>query len=366
LSEKSLQDQIKDLIADISQMGNTNVVGIDIGASSIKVCELSGGKGKFKLQKFGIVKLSEAAIIEDQFEKPEEIVDALKNALNQAGIKNPSCAVGLYGPNTIGKRLQMPAGTAQEIEDQVMWESEQYIPFGADVSSIGHQVLGENEGGGVDVFITAAREDLIERFQNVLKDAALKIKIVDLNIIALNNIFELSLSDQVENMEQAALILDVGAQTVKMLIYKRGAPIFNREINFGGHLITEEIQRQMGVSFEEAEDLKIHGDESGNLPEEIVQIISGALQNFFGEMKKSLNFFLSTSTEDKIEVCYMTGGSSLLPGMKEGVEKLLEVPVDYLNPLRKIDFDGKAISGGLKDTIISQGAIAIGLSMRRP
>jgi Tfp pilus assembly PilM family ATPase len=75
LSEKSLQDQIKDLIADISQMGNTNVVGIDIGASSIKVCELSGGKGKFKLQKFGIVKLSEAAIIEDQFEKPEEIFE---------------------------------------------------------------------------------------------------------------------------------------------------------------------------------------------------------------------------------------------------------------------------------------------------
>ncbi|MFZ4713038.1 MAG: type IV pilus assembly protein PilM [Bacteriovoracaceae bacterium] len=363
---KSIPDQIKDLISEISQMGNTNVVGIDIGASSVKVCELTGGKGKYKLSKFSIVKLSEAAIIEDQFEKPEEIVDALKAALTQSGVTNLSCAIGLYGPNTIGKRLQMPAGTPQEIEDQVMWESEQYIPFGADVSSIGHQVLGENEGGGVDVYITAAREDLIERFQNLFKDAGLKIKIIDLNIIALNNIFEHSMIDMVEKMEQAALIIDAGAQSVKMLVYKNRAPIFNREINFGGHLITEEIQRQMGVSFEEAEDLKINGDESGNLPEEILQIINSSLQTFFAEVKKSLNFFLSTSTEDKIEICYITGGSSLLPGLKEGVQKMLEVEVEHLNPLRRIEYDNKAFSGAIKDTIISQGSIAIGLSMRRP
>lgn len=364
--EKGLQDQIKDLISELSQMGNTNVVGVDIGASSVKVCELSGSKGKYKLAKFSMIKLSEAAIIEDQFEKPEEIVDALKQALKQAGIKNFSACLGLYGPNTIGKRLQMPAGTPQEIEDQVMWESEQYIPFGADVSSIGHQILGENEGGGVDVYMTAAREDLIERFQGIAKDAGLKVKIIDLNMIALNNIFEHSMKDKIDQMEQAALVIDIGAQTVKMIVYKNKAPIYNREINFGGHLITEEIQRQMGVSFEEAEDLKINGDEAGNLPEEIVAIINASLQNFFSEVKKSLNFFLSTSTEDKIEVCFITGGSSLLPGVKEGIEKILDVSVEYLNPMRKIDFDEKAFSQQMKSILISQGSIAIGLSMRRP
>lgn len=367
MDNKNFGEQFKDLMNQLSQLGNTNVVGIDIGASAVKVCELSGGKGKFKLLKFGFAKLSEGVLIEDQFEKPEEIVEAIKKAAENAGIKNTSCAIGLFGPNTLGKRLQMPAGTPQEIEEQVMWESEQYIPFGADVSSIGHQIIGENEGGGSDVYITAAREDLIERFLGVIQEAGFKAKIVDLSMIAVSNTFEHAMKDKLDEVGMGSLIVDIGAQTTRMLVYKNKAPIFSREIAFGGGLISEEIQRQMGVSFDEAEDLKINGDESGNLPEEIMQIINNVLQqNFLAEVKKSLNFFLSTSTEDKIEYCYITGGTAQLPGIAEGIEKILEVKVELLNPLRNIDFDKKSFDSQTQNVIASQGCVAIGLSMRRP
>jgi type IV pilus assembly protein PilM len=358
-------DQIKDLISQMQQLGNTNVVGLDIGSSSIKVCELSGSKGKYKLQKFGLVKLADDVFIEDQLEKPEVVVEAIKEAFKQAGITNQGVAIGLYGPNTICKRLPMPSGTPQEIEDQVMWESEQYIPFGADVSSIGHQILGENEGGGVDVFISAAREDLIEKYQGLATEAGLKTKVVDLAMITLSNVFEHSMFDKIDNYAAGTLVMDIGAQTTKMLVYKNGAPVYSREINFGGKVISEEIQRQMGVSYDEAEDLKIHGDESGNLPEEILQISSSSIQNLFSEVKKALNFYLSTNTEDKIEYAFITGGTSRLPGIKEGIEKLLEVPTDYLNPIRRIDLDGK-ISNQVRELIPVLGSVAIGLSMRRP
>lgn len=367
MDNKNLVAQLKDLMNQLSQLGNSNIVGIDIGASAVKMCELSGGKGKFKLQKFGYSKLAEGVLIEDQFEKPEEIVEAIKKAAESAGIKNQSCAIGLFGPNTMGKRLQMPAGTPQEIEDQVMWESEQYIPFGADVSSIGHQIIGENEGGGSDVYITAAREDLIERFQGILTEAGYKAKIVDLSILALNNIFEHAMSDKLEEVGNGTLIVDIGAQTTRMLVYKNKAPIFTREIAFGGGVISEEIQRQMGVSFDEAEDLKINGDESGNLPEEIMQIINNILQqNFLAEIKKSLNFFLSTSTEDKIEFCYITGGTAQLPGILEAMEKILEVRVELLNPVKHIEYDKRLFDQATQNFITAQGAVSIGLSMRRP
>lgn len=358
-------DQIKDLISQMQQLGNTNVVGLDIGTSSIKVCELSGAKGKYKLQKFGLVKLADDVFIEDQLEKPEVVIEAIKEALKIANISNQSVAIGLYGPNTICKRLPMPSGTPQEIEDQVMWESEQYIPFGADVSSIGHQILGENEGGGVDVFITAAREDLIEKYQGLAKEVGLKVKVVDLSMVALSNVFEHSVFDKLEKYSNGSLVMDIGAQTTKMLVYKNGAPVYSREINFGGKIVSEEIQRQMGVSYDEAEDLKIHGDESGNLPEEILQICESTIQNLFSEVKKALNFYLSTNTEDKIEFAFITGGTSRLPGIKEGIEKLLEVPTEYLNPVKRIDIDGK-LSGQMQDLIPVIGTVAIGLSMRRP
>ena len=95
-----------------------------------------------------------------------------------------------------------------------------------------------------------------------------------------------------EEYGEGSIILDFGAQSTKVIIYKRGGPIFTKEIQVGGGLVTEEIQRQMGVSYEEAEDLKTNGDEKGNLPEEILSIISTQIDQQVAEVKKSINFYI--------------------------------------------------------------------------
>lgn len=139
----SLKDQIDELLSKLNPGG---VFGVDIGSHSIKVCELSGSPGKFKIEKFGTFVLSEAAIIEDEFQKPDEIVDGLLQAMKDAGIKSKVGCIGLYGPNTMTKRLNVPEGTREEIEDHILWEAEQYITFGADESQISFHIIGDNEG----------------------------------------------------------------------------------------------------------------------------------------------------------------------------------------------------------------------------
>ena len=62
-------------------------------------------------------------------------------------------------------------------------------------------------------------------------------------------------------------------------------------MNLGGGAITEEIQRQMGVKYSEAEDLKKSGDEKGNLPEEILKIIENVLNLFLQEIQKTYDFY---------------------------------------------------------------------------
>lgn len=357
----SLQDQIKDLLGKLNPGG---VVGLDIGAHSIKVCEVSGSPGKVKVDKFGVFQLSEAALIEDEVQKPSEIVEGILAAFKQAGIKSKVVCLGLYGPNTMTKRLNTPEGTKEEIEDHVLWEAEQYITFGAEESMIDFQILGENEGGGKDALVAAAKNDIVESFTEILKSARIQAKVVDLNVIALSNIFEEVAGNNLDEFSQGTLLMDFGAQSTKIVIYKRGGPIFTKEIPVGGGLITEEIQRQMGVSYEEAEDLKTTPDENGNLPEEILNIINAQVDQQVAEVRKNINFYVTQGSAEKVSYCFVTGGSSLLPGLIDKLTVVAGVPVERLDIFSAVKIDEKKIGDNL-DRVAAISPIVIGLAMRK-
>lgn len=357
----SLKDQIDELLGKLNPGG---VFGIDVGAHSIKVCELSGGINKFKVEKFGSFVLSEAAIIEDEFQKPSEIADGLSQAISRAGIKSKTACIGLYGPNTMTKRLNVPEGTKEEIEDHIMWEAEQYITFGADESQISFHLLGENEGGGNDAIVAAARTDLVESFTKILQESKITAKVVDLNIFALSNVFEEIYKDDLEEYSQGSLLIDFGAQSTKVVVYKRGGPIFTKEIPVGGGLVTEEIQRQMGVSYEEAEDLKTSGDENGNLPQEILNIINTQIDMQVAEIRKNINFYVTQGSAEKVSYCFATGGNSLLPGMLEKLSASTGLEVTRMDIFSKIKVDDRKAERGL-DHLSAVSAVAIGLAMRK-
>jgi type IV pilus assembly protein PilM len=361
LAGPSLKQQIDELLGKLSP---GSVVGLDIGAHSIKVCEVSGAPGKVKIERFGVFTLSEAAIIEDEVQKPSEITEGVVEALKQAGIKSKIVCIGLYGPNTMTKRLNTPEGTKEEIEDHVMWEAEQYITFGADESMIDFHILGENEGGGKDAIVAAAKNELIESFQELLSPAKIEAKVVDLNVLALSNLFEEVAGDNLEEYSTGTLLLDFGAQSTKIIVYKRGGPIFTKEIPVGGSLITEEIQRQMGVSYEEAEDLKTTPDENGNLPEEIVNIINSQVDQQITEVRKSINFYVTQGSAEKVNYCFVTGGSSLLPGLIDKLSEVAGVPVEKLDIFSRIKIDEKKVGQNL-DQIAAISPTVLGLAMRK-
>lgn len=357
------------MILGMLNLGPKNLVGLDIGVNSIKVCELSYNPKKrddFKLVKFAQIALPDACLIEDEIQKPDELVETIEACLQEAGIKNVNAAISLSGPNTMSKRLQLPGGSTDDLEDQVMWESEQFIPFGIDESTVSFHVIGENAGGGTDVLIAAARNDVVHNFKGLAQKAGLKVKVVDLDMFSLINVFKYTLGDNLKDTKESFIIIDFGAQKTDVVVYKNDAVVFTREMNIGGGMITEEIMRQMGIPYEEAEGLKIRGDDQGNLPEEIVEIIDSVLESFFSEVKKTLNFYMTASGDEEIEYCFVTGGSSLIPGFVEGMESVLGIEVQFLNPFEKISYDEKKFSEEDIGQIASTGLIAVGLAMRSP
>jgi type IV pilus assembly protein PilM len=365
LSSKNIVDSIKDKVGDLFYVGPKGIIGIDIGLSAIKMAEVAKqADGSYKILRYSSVALPEGTIIEDEIQKEDEILKALQQGLKELHSSNKFACVGLAGPNTLIKRLQLAGGTPEEIEDQVTWEAEQYLPFPIDEGNISFSVIGENQGGGVDVIIGAAKKSIVNSFKEVVERTSLKVKIVDLTASATLNVFDLVMSQQGTTRGKTWILMDLGAQKTHFMIYKNGVLVFFKEINIGGLTITEEIQRQMGVNYTEAESLKIHGDGNGNIPEEIVEIINQVLDTFFSELKKTIDFWVSSTSEESFDACILTGGGALIPGFTEALQELLETEVQILNPFSAMTYNKNNIDEQVIDDIAYKGVCAIGLAMR--
>ncbi len=363
MEENNLANKIKTYLEERFYMGPKGVIGIDIGTSAIKLTEVLKTSDGFKLNRFVSIDLPEGTIIEDEIHKEEELLKCLQDGVTQLGSSFKWVCLGLSGANTILKRLQLPSGTKEEVEDNVFWEIEQYLPFPTDEANISFSIVGENQGGGLDIMVGAAKKSLVLIYKSLVERVGLKVKIVDLTIVGLLNVFEAVESEAIKS-GATYLLLDIGAQKTEFIIYKNGVMAFTKEISIGGLTITEEIQRQMGVNFLEAESLKIQGDGNGNIPEEIVEIINQVFDIFFADIRKTIDFWESSSSEEVFEQCYLTGGCSQIPGFSEALEEVVGTQIKLLNPLEKISYSDKNISPEQIDSIVSRGASAIGLGMR--
>jgi len=359
-----IKDKISDLLANFDK---GHLIGIDVGLSAVKLAKISPFKKTYKLDSYESVPLAEATIIEDEVQKPDDVINAIRDAFDQMGIKQKIACIGIDGPNTITKRLQVPSGTNEEVEDNILWESEQYIPFGVDESEIDFFIIRDIKEQDVkDVIVAASRVDISENYSNLVKEAGLIPKIVDLNVFAITNLFEIAYANDIEHLsDDGTIIIDFGAQKSTIIVYKNQGPVLTREIPFGGVLVTEEIQRQMGLSYDEAEDLKTMGDDTGNLPEEILGIVEMQLDKMMEEVKKILNFYIAAGSSEQVGHCFVTGGSSLLPGFTERLGDLLNMEINYLNPFESMAFDEKKFNESELSKIAATGVVAMGLGLRK-
>ncbi|RPJ65524.1 MAG: hypothetical protein EHM20_17765, partial [Alphaproteobacteria bacterium] len=234
MASKNIIEIIKDKIGDLVYVGPKGIIGIDIGLSAIKMAELAKqSDGTFKLINYAEEELPEGTIIEDEIQKEDELLKALQAAIKKLDTANKFACVGISGPNTLIKRLQLAGGEFEEIEDQVVWEAEQYLPFPIDEGNISFSIIGENQGGGVDVIIGAAKKAVVDSFKEIIERTNLKVKIVDHSAAAFINVFEAVMGEMAQEKGKTWILMDLGAQKTHFMIYKNGILVFFKEINIG-------------------------------------------------------------------------------------------------------------------------------------
>jgi len=340
--------------------GNKQVVGLDIGSNSIKAVELRRAHGDIQAICAGLEPLSSDIVVDSMIVDSGSVASAISKIFADQGIKSTRVATSVSGHSVIVKKISMPAMTGKELDDTVRTEAPQYIPFEMTDMNLDYQVLSEEPGSpNIDVLLVAVKKDKILNYTNALQLAGRQPVIVDIDAFALQNCYEFNYSPAANS---TVALLNLGASVMNINIVKGNLPMFTRDVSVGGNQYTDALQKELDLSFDDAEAFKL-GKKLGTVSDDAkTPILQQVTELIVLEIQKTFDFFRATATGEHIERIYLAGGSSQVPGLIEALRREFSLPVEVLNPFLRVE--APAGAGALLETQAPQLAVAMGLALR--
>jgi type IV pilus assembly protein PilM len=355
------------------------IVGLDIGSHAIKLVEIDDTKKGRVLKNLGIIGLPRDAIVEGAVKEMDIVSSAIKNLFKNLKISNRNVATSISGYSVIVKKISITRRAESELEGTIHEEAEQYIPFDIHDVNLDFEILSapeeteaESEGdteekakkeesGMMDVMLVAAKKDIVEDYMSLLQASGYNPVVLDVDAFALQNAFEIS----AEKTTGCYALVNVGAEELGINVIKNGVSIFTRDSSYGGFQINEAIMSKFNVPYEEAEKIKLGGTkveskDKGKLEEVFTSVISG----WVNEIKRALDFLVTTYPDETIEKIFLSGGSCRIPGFQKVLEAETGIPVAELNPFANLQISEKLFDPKYLSYMAPQAAVAVGLALR--
>jgi len=340
-----------------------NVVGLDIGSSAVKLVELKEKKGGYQLVKLGLEHLSPEAIVDGSIMDSSLVVETIARLNSEKGVKNSNYATSLSGHSVIIKKISLPAMSPEELAESIQWEAEQYIPFDINDVNLDYVPLSTpGTGDNIDVILVAVKKEKINDYTSVISQTGKVPVLVDVDAFALQNCYEMNYS--VDEGKTLALV-NVGASVTNVNVLNGSTSQFWRDITFGGNQYTDAIQRELSLSFGQAEELK-KGKAVGDYNiQQVIPILNSVSEDFAGELRKTLDFFTATSGADRVDEIVLAGGGSGVLNLDATLRDKFGIPVVIMDPFKNVDVDEKEFNPEQLAEMGPSMAIAVGLAMRK-
>jgi len=337
---------------------------VDIGSSSIKLVALRETKGVYHLANIGVAPLPPEAIVDNSVMDAMAVVGALTTLLDSLKLKACDAVTSVSGHSVIIRKIQLPLMSEDELESQLIFEAEQYIPFDISEVNIDFQILGPNakDPSQMDVVLVAAKKDFVADYQALFQDAGLNLKVLDIDCFAIENAYEVNYG-YVEN--EIVALVDIGASSTKINIMRGQELMFTRDVQVGGNTINEELQKRLGVSGDQAEFLKLGGTLDDIDGDVVSQVISEAANGLAQDIQRSLDFFSATAGEEKVAKACLSGGLARLLEVRQSLESRLRIPLEVADPFQGLAIDEKQFDPEYLSTVAPMFSVAVGLATRR-
>ncbi|MDF2181654.1 type IV pilus assembly protein PilM [Neptuniibacter sp. CAU 1671] len=314
-------------------------VGIDIGASSIKLVALSKqGKG-YSLQAYAVVSLPGGAINDGNIQNPEVVSEAISKALRISGSKAVEAITAVPSSAVITKTLQMNAlYTERDLEEQVRLEADQFIPYPLDEVALDFEMQGPSSLPNLNqILVVACRKDDVEQREDVVTEGGLKCLVVDVDTFTLERAVNHMIPGR-QDEDPLVGVVDIGASTLTLHVLRGDKIVYTREQAFGGNELTNSIHQQYGMSAEEVEQALRSGELSQEITEMLVLPFRATVVQ---QVSRALQFFYSSGAHSELSRLLLAGGVANIEGLAGIIEEEVGVPSVVANPFSDMAINSK-------------------------
>lgn len=339
------------------------LLGLDVSSTSVKLLEISTAGGKYKVESYAVATLPPGAVVEKNINDLDGVRDSVVKAQQLSKTKIKNVAVAVAGSAVILKNIEMEAGLNDyDMEQQIIAEADQYIPYALDEVAIDFDVLGTIEGNDdvADVLLAACRKENVDMRVDAIERAGLQPKVVDIEAFAMERSFKLLQDNLALDDDKVIALVDIGATMTTLNVFHGGKSVYTREQLFGGKQLTEDIQRRYGMSVAEAGLAKKQGGLPDDYDSEVLNPFRDAVVQ---QITRALQFFFSATQYNDIDFAILAGGVASLEGLADKVQEGLGVGVETANPFAEM-----AVASRVDALALSNDApslmIACGLAMR--
>ena len=342
--------------------GKKNLVGLDIGSSSVKAVELAKKGSSLQLMNLGFENLQTDTIVDGQIMELNNVSNVISQIFNEHQIRTTRVCAGVSGHSVIVKNIVLPQMSSEELQESFSWHAEEHIPFDIADVNLDYELTSRSEDA-LHVLMAACKSDKIANVKQAIQLAGKQPVIIDVDAFALQNCYEVNYRPR---PGEIVALLNIGAATMNINILNGTRSIFARDASVGGSQYTSLLQRELGLSFEQAEGVKRGLPlPEGTEPRPIQPIIETVSEALALEVKKTVDFYRATAQDELgIQKILLAGGGSKLPGLADFLAKKFEIPVEVFDPFRQIEVDSRKFDPDYMREIVPEMAVAVGLALR--
>jgi len=340
-------------------------LGLDISTNSVKVAEVTTGKGEPVLSNLGIAHIPDGVVRDGEVEDGVTLAESLKELWALTGIKEKSVTLGIANQRVIVRPIELPYMEKEELDSALRFQVQEFIPIPIEDAILDFDIIEEfmtaEEERMLTVLLVAAHKDMIQSFIEVLKAAGLSLSAIDLKAFAIpRSLIPLGVLQAGYEESEAICLVNVGAGMTNITILKDNVPRFARFLLRGGDDFVRAMVNRLDMEWEEAEAAR----RGRVLSEEADKVLQQEIFNFVGEIRRSIDYYIAQTQERTFSKVVLSGSGSVTVNLVQEMGKGLRLPMEIGKPFQNLQLGKLPYTAEELAEIEPSVAVSVGLALR--
>jgi len=333
-------------------------IGLDIGSGFVKVVEVDHSGDQPEVARVAMRPLLPDAIVEGEIMDYGLVSDSVQGLFQEMGMKGANVVTAIGGHDVIIKKIEMDRMNESDAREVIRWEAEQHVPFDIKSVELDFQILDPlEEGLQMQVLLVAAKRELVDHKVSLLLDAGVSPAAIDVDAFALHNAFA---HNHPEAMRGIVALVNIGHETTNVNILEDGTPLLTRDIPFGSRRVRQDLQREKGLTAEQAEDV-VQGREA---LEDLSSLVESAADEVGVGIERASAFLMTRQDGGGLGNVYLSGGGARIPGMADALGNRMSLQTEMVNPFEQVPVQPGATGSMVLEEAAPMLLLPLGLALR--